>query len=113
MIIKKARIILLLTALTFISCKKFLEIEPIGAKFTTELTAVKSILGAWLYNFKSNGKFTSSSIDAPFPWIPLQFSFENTFTAYADVWNFQEWNNRSTRLTATEKKNSRPRSTPQ
>ncbi|QBQ42481.1 RagB/SusD family nutrient uptake outer membrane protein [Sphingobacterium psychroaquaticum] len=104
MIIKKARIILLLTALTFISCKKFLEIEPIGAKFTTELTAVKSILGAWLYNFKSNGKFTSSSIDAPFPWIPLQFSFENTFTAYADVWNFQEWNNRSTRLTATEKR---------
>lgn len=101
---KKTHIILLLATLTFVSCKKFLEIEPIGAKFTTELTAVKSILGAWLYNFKNNGRFISSSIDAPFPWIPLQYSPENTFTAYADVWNFQEWNDRLTVLTSNEKR---------
>lgn len=97
------KILFIMTILSFglSSCKEFLNVQPAGARFLQDLSAVKATLGSFQHNVQGNGKLGSTQ--APWPWLSLFFSSNNAYISQVDVWSFTDFDMRATPLTVAEK----------
>lgn len=103
----KKILILFLSAFCLTSCKNYLDVKPVGAKFTGELETVKMTLASYLYRYATvaNGTTGVSGHTMPASWLnEYQVSPTSVYYSYVDVWTFSSYETQTNALSESQRR---------